>query len=171
MAGAVSLRPVIGSDRARIDAWLALPDVQRWWGSAATAAAEVRLALGSLSALCRMIELDGVAIGYAHAVDAGLWGADLPPEVTPGTWDVDLFIADRAQRGQGIGQAALSALVAEVFQTTLAMAVCVFVSVRNEAAVRAYEKAGFRWVRVWPDAVQGPSWMLVRERSAGSGGG
>ena len=167
----ILLRPVAPADRTRIDAWLALPDVQRWWGSAATAAAEVRQALGSSSALCRMIELDGVAIGYAHAVDAGLWGADLPPEVVPGTWDVDLFIADRAHRGQGRGQAALGALVDEVFSSTLAVAVCVFVSVRNEAAVRAYEKAGFQWVRVWPDAVQGPSWMLVRERSAGSGGG
>ena len=165
MAGAVSLRPVTGSDRARVGQWLAQPDVQRWWGSAGAATAEVQLALGSPSAICRIIEVDGVAVGYAHAVDAGLWGADLPPEVTPGTWDVDLFIADRAQRGQGNGQAALAALVVEVFQTTFAIAVCVFVSIRNEAAVRAYEKAGFGWVRVWPDPVLGPVWMLARERT------
>ena len=47
------------------------------------------------------------------------------------------------------GAAALALLTAEAFATTLAVACCGFVSVRNEAAVRAYEQAGFRWRRIW----------------------
>jgi aminoglycoside 6'-N-acetyltransferase len=51
-----------------------------------------------------------------------------------------------------------------VFATTLAVAVCVFPSVKNERAVRAYEKAGFRWQRVWHDPQTGPAWFMVARR-------
>jgi len=51
-----------------------------------------------------------------------------------------------------------------VFATTLAVAVCVFASIENEAAVRAYEKAGFRWRRVWHDPISGPEWFMIAER-------
>ena len=64
----------------------------------------------------------------------------------------------------GVGQAALAMLKEEVFASTLAVAVCVFPSVKNERAVRAYEKAGFRWKRIWNDPYAGPSWFMVAER-------
>lgn len=141
-----------------------MPDVEAWWGPASATQAEVRIAMTSGHAMCRIIDVDGVAAGYAHAVDATLWGEDLPQELAPGTWDVDLFIALREQRGRGVGAKALRLLTAEVFATTMALAVCVFPSVRNEAAVRAYEKAGFRWQRIWNDPLMGPSWFMVAER-------
>ena len=72
-----------------------------------------------------------------------------PEEVPTGTWDIDLFIASAEHRGRGLGAAALALLAEEVFATTLAVACCAFVSVRNEAAVRAYERTGFRWRRIW----------------------
>jgi aminoglycoside 6'-N-acetyltransferase len=81
-----------------------------------------------------------------------------------GTWDVDLFIAEPGHRGCGAGERALELLAEEVFTTTLAPALAVFVSVRNEAAVRAYERAGFAWARVWEDPLLGPSWMMLRTR-------
>ena len=108
--------------------------------------------------------VDGKPAGYAHAIDAALWGNALPEGLKPGTWDVDLFIAEPAARGRGAGEAALRILIDEVFSTTMALAVSVFVSIRNEAAVRIYEKAGFRWKRIWEDPVFGPMWMMVCER-------
>ena len=54
----------------------------------------------------------------------------------------------------------------EVFATTLALGLSVVVSVRNEAAVRTYEKAGFRWVRVLADPLFGKSWLMLCERNA-----
>jgi aminoglycoside 6'-N-acetyltransferase len=63
-----------------------------------------------------------------------------------------------------VGLQALNLLKAEVFSTTLATAVCVFASIRNEAAVRAYEKAGFHWQRIWNDSAVGPSWFMVARR-------
>ena len=144
--------------------WLARPDIQDWWGPLSQTEAEVNIALNSGHAICRIIESGGVAIGYAHAIDATMWGDALPDELEPGTWDLDLFIASEEHRGQGAGQGALAQLKAEVFATTLAVAVCVFPSIKNERAVRAYEKAGFCWKRIWHDPAMGPSWFMVAER-------
>ena len=162
--GAVGLRPAIRADWDLIRGWLARPDIEEWWGPVSATEAEVNMALGSQHALCRIIEADGRPVGYAHAVDATLWGDELPQDLEAGTWDLDLFIASEAHRGKGVGQVALAMLKSEVFASTLAVAVCVFPSVKNERAVRAYEKAGFRWRRIWNDPYAGPSWFMVAER-------
>ena len=36
----------------------------------------------------------------------------------------------------------------------------------DEPAIRAYERAGFQWARVWEDPISGPSWMMLRHRPA-----
>lgn len=102
----ISLRPVAQLDRARILRWLREPEIQRWWGSAAAAEAEIRLALDSTSAITRMITAEGstvaAAVGYAQAIDIGLVMATPPAEVLPaGTWDVDVFVASAEDRGKG----------------------------------------------------------------------
>lgn len=160
----VSLERATRADFDLIRRWLARPDIQDWWGPVSATEAEVNMALSSEHGICRLIEVDGVPVGYAHAVDATLWGDSLPDDLEPGTWDLDLFVADEAHRGRGVGQAALALLRDEVFATTLAVAVCVFPSVKNERAVRAYEKAGFRWKSVWNDPEMGPAWFMVARR-------
>lgn len=162
---AITLRRATRADWDMIRRWLARADIEDWWGPVSATEAEVNVALGSGHAICRIIEADGEPIGYAHAVDATLWGADLPEDLEPGTWDLDLFIASETHRGKGAGAAALALLKDEVFATTLAVAVCVFPAVRNERAVRAYEKAGFHWKRIWNDPHAGPSWFMVAERA------
>lgn len=161
---AVNLRAANAQDWPRLREWLARSDVQRWWGSPSATEAEIRMVFETPSAIARIVEYDRTPIGYAHAIDATYWGDDLPDNMEPGTWDIDLVIADPAHRGKGIGARALDMLADEVFSSTLALALCVFVSVRNEQAVRAYERAGFQWKTVWDDPAFGPSWMLVRER-------
>ncbi len=160
----VRLRPARRADWDLIRGWLARPDIEAWWGPRTATEAEVNIALNSGHALCRIIEAGGMAVGYAHAVDATMWGDELPQDLAPGTWDLDLFIASEEHRGRGVGQTALSQLKDEVFGTTLATAVCVFPSIRNERAVRAYERAGFRWQRIWNDPHMGPSWFMLAER-------
>jgi aminoglycoside 6'-N-acetyltransferase len=160
----VALRRAEARDWGLLRHWLRRPDIETWWGPAATTEAEVRLAMASQGALACIIMADGEDVGYGHAVDATLWGANLPDGLEPGTWDLDLLIASPQHRGRGIGATALALLKAEVFATTLAIAVCVFARVDDERAVRAYERAGFRWKQVWRDPVHGPSWFMVAER-------
>jgi aminoglycoside 6'-N-acetyltransferase len=160
----IRLRPAMPEDRFRIRRWLAEPEIAAWWGNAASAEAEIALAMTSDTAVCRIVLFGEEPIGYAHAVDAGLWGGERPREIEPGTWDVDLFIGSEQHRSRGLGGVALGALVEEVFATTLAVACCGLVSIRNEAAVRAYERAGFAWRRIWNDPLLGPCWLMAKDR-------
>lgn len=160
----VALRPVVKDDWPLIRSWIKRPDIEGWWGSATAAEAEMRLVAETDQAIARMVLVGGNPVGYTHAIDAGYWGSALPEGMPPGTWDADIFIADPAQRGHGVGERALDLLADEVFTTTLAVALSVFVSVANEPAIRAYERAGFQWARVWEDPIFGPSWMLLRHR-------
>jgi len=160
----LTLRPAMPEDRFLIRRWLADAEIQTWWGSAASAEAGITLAMGSATALPRIIECDGRPIGYAHAVEIGVWAEERPEELPAGTWDIDLFVASAEHRGKGLGHSALSLLTEEVFATTLAVACAGVVSIRNEAAVRSYERAGFRWLRIWHDPLLGPSWLMLKER-------
>lgn len=158
------LRPATDRDWGLVRGWLKRPDIQRWWGSLAAAEAELRIAAETPSSIRRIIEIAGVPAGYAQAVDAGLTGDEAQLALPPGTWDMSLFIAEPALRGRGHGLAALRAMQREVFGSTLALGLSVVVSVRNEAAVRIYEKAGFRWLRVLNDPLFGSSWLMLCER-------
>jgi hypothetical protein len=187
----LSLRPATAEDRPRIRRWLALPAARSWVGDAPGAEARVILAMGSAAALCRVVEEAAVPIGYGHAAEAALWAGSLPAVVAPGTWELELFIAAPAKThpapadvapagaGEAAGAAlgetpqparrpcaaeALALLADEVFATTLAIACCGLVPVTHEAAVRAYERAHFRWQRIWNDPVRGPTWVMLRER-------
>lgn len=160
----VRLRPVAEEDRFLIRRWLSEPEVQKWWGSAAAAEAAITLALESSHALPRVVERDGGPIGYAHAVETAILGEKPSPHMPAGSWLLDFFTGVAEHRGQDVEAAALVLLTAEVFATTLAVACCGIASIRNEAGVRAYERAGFRWLRIWPDRVLGPCWLMEKAR-------
>ena len=161
---AVSLRPALAEDRFRIRRWLADPEVEAWWGNAASAEAEINLGMSSEAALCRIVESEGVPIGYAHALEIGLWAEERPAELASGTWHIGYFLASGQHRGGSLASAVLALLAEEVFATTLAVACSGVVSIRNEAAARAYERAGFRWLRIWSDRLLGPSWLMLKDR-------
>jgi aminoglycoside 6'-N-acetyltransferase len=162
--GTLALRPATDADRPQVHSWLRRPEIRRWWGSLAAAEAEILIATETPSSIRRMVTLAGRAVGYGQAVDADLTGDGEMLSLAPATWDVSLFIAVPELRGKGLGLAALELLSDEVFSTTLALALSVVVSVRNEAAVRIYEKAGFRWHRVLDDPLFGPSWLMLKQR-------
>ena len=142
--------------------WLAAPEAQSWWGTTASAEAEITLAMASTAAVTRIIEHGGVPAGYAHAVETGLLAQAWP--VPAGTWSVDHVVAPAAGNPTEFGAAALSVLTHEVFATTLAVACSGLVSIKHEARARAYERAGFRWRHVLHDLMCGPSWLMLKER-------
>ena len=156
----VDLRPAHGGDWPKIEVWLRQSEVQRWWGSHSAAQAEVLAALSSDMGLCSIIEVDGLAVGYAQAQEAQPVGEALPLADTAGTFRVDAFIGEAQFRARGVGREAIALVVAEIFATSLAVAAIVVVPLKYEAAVRAYEKSGFRWVRVIDDPLLGPSWLM-----------
>jgi RimJ/RimL family protein N-acetyltransferase len=163
---AFRLRPALMQDRFRIRRWLADPEVAASWGNAASVEAEISLALASKTALCRIVDSDRTSIGYAHALEIGLWSEERPADLAAGTWHIGYFLASGQHRHVRAGAAVLALLSAEVFATTLAVACSSVVSVKDETAARAYERVGFRWRRIWNDRLLGPSWLMLRERPA-----
>jgi RimJ/RimL family protein N-acetyltransferase len=87
-----------------------------------------------------------------------------PAALPAGSYEADVFIGSPLHRGKGFGATALVLLASEVFTTTLAVAFGVIVPVRNEAAVRLIERAGFIWREVCHDLLLGPCWVLTAER-------
>ena len=161
----IALRPTVPADWDRVRAWLRQPEIQAWWGGFSAAEAEIAIAAESPSALCRMIVADSLQIGYGQAIDADLVASTRTKALPPGAYIAALFIADPAHRRRGAGEDALAALTQEVFSSTLAIACATVVPVRYEPAVRAAERAGYRWIGVADDGATGQSWLMVRERS------
>src|SRR6185295_19476165 len=129
----LQLRPATPQDRFMIRRWLSNPAVQDWWGTAAGAEAQITLAMDSAAALPRIIQVGCTCIGYAHAVEAGQWAERLREGVPAGAWEVDYFLAPSKGDRAHDGSAVLTLLTAEVFTTTLAVACCSVISIRNEA--------------------------------------
>lgn len=160
------LAPLGPDDRAQVRRWLAMPEVHGWWGTQAAAAARLALALESPGAVSRLVVSDGIAVGYADAMESepGVGSAPAPLDRRPASWECAVFIGSAAHRGQGLGALALAQLADEVFSSTLALAAFVRVPVRSERAARAIEAAGFRWLRVDRTDPSEPAWIMLRER-------
>jgi hypothetical protein len=158
---AVRLRPATAEDGFLLRRWLRDPATQACSGNRASAEAEIALARMSETALTRIVTCEGRPIGYAQAMEAGVRAGAQPREVLPGTWDTQFWIAPSRA---GVLAAIPALLAAEVFATTLAIACSSLVSIRQEMMVRAYERAGFRWRRIWHDPLFGPAWLMLKER-------
>ncbi len=160
----ITLRDLDRADWDRVRAWLQQAEIQAWWGGRSAAEAEIAIAAESPSAISRLILADGAPIGYGHALDADLVRSARTEGLPAGAYVATLFIADPAHRRRGAGETALAALTREVFSSTLAPAVATVVPVRFEPAVRAAERAGYGWIGVRDDGMNGQSWLMVQQR-------
>jgi Acetyltransferase (GNAT) domain len=158
---AIRLRPATAEDGFLLRRWLKDPAIEACAGSRASAEAEIALARLSATALSRIVSWQARPIGYAQALEVGLRAGAQPPDVPAGTWDTQFWIVPAHPR---VLAAIPALLAAEVFATTLAVACCSLVSIRQERMVRAYEQAGFRWRRIWNDPLFGPAWLMLKER-------
>ncbi|MFC4565420.1 GNAT family N-acetyltransferase [Nocardiopsis mangrovi] len=139
----VSLRPWEPGDGPELNRIVALPEVWRWWnGEDFTAPADHarRYVVLVDSAVRGMIQFyEESEPGYRHA-------------------GIDLFI-DPALRGRGLGVDAIRLLAGWLFTERGHHRLVIDPALGNDAAVRAYEKAGFRRVGVlreyWLDHVDG----------------
>jgi RimJ/RimL family protein N-acetyltransferase len=160
----IRLRPATPQDRFLIRRWASDPALQTIGETSASVQAQITLAMDSAAALPRIIEGDGAPIGYAYAAEAGQWTEGSPEGVPSGAWEVSYFLASPKYDRARTGAAVLAILTEEVFATTLSLACSAVVSIRNEAMARAYESAGFHWLRVLHDPYWGPSWLMLKER-------
>jgi aminoglycoside 6'-N-acetyltransferase len=130
----VDLRPLSESDVAELRRILAEPDVARWWDAPED---DFPLADDPDSTRLTMV-VDGAVAGMIQ------FSEEDEPKYRHAA--IDLFV-DPAVRGRGIGPAAIRQVVAMLLERGHHR-ITIDPAVANTAAIRAYEKAGFRRVGV-----------------------
>jgi aminoglycoside 6'-N-acetyltransferase len=134
----VLLRPLTAEDVPAISRIHAQPSVARWWGEPDEAKLQGKAA-GTDECTVFAIEADGAVTGLIQYHEE-----DDPRYRSAG---IDLFVAEEAQ-GKGIGVDAIRTLARHLVHDRGHHRLTIDPAVENRAAIRAYEKAGFRPVGV-----------------------
>jgi aminoglycoside 6'-N-acetyltransferase len=129
------LRPVEHGDAAELRRIHALPEVARWWDDPAD-----DFPIGDDPDSTRLvIEVDGVVAGLIQ------FGEEDEPKYRHAA--IDIFL-DPSFRGRGIGTDAVRRIVRHLIDERGHHRITIDPAADNVAAIRAYEKAGFRPVGV-----------------------
>ncbi len=139
----VTLRPMHDGDADELRRLRAAPEVSRWWGPL-----EDDFPLSDDPDATRMcIAVDGETVGLIQ------YGEE-PEEDFRHAW-VDIFV-DADRHGGGIGTDALETLVEYLLTERGHHRVTIDPAADNLAAIRCYEKAGFRRVGVMESSWRDP---------------
>ncbi len=178
-ADGFTFRPITDDDVPMLAGWLRDPAVGAWWEGVSVTYDDAYVYDNVLEdcdiVTHSVVELDGAPIGFQqwYPVDHD---ADLLAEyeltIDDRAWGIDQFVGESRLHDRGIGSRQVRAVVDWLLGPDGPGARLVVTDpvVENLRAVRCYEKAGFRKVRVLPDheRVDGEprdSWLM--ERPAG----
>lgn len=125
--------------------WLAEPHIARWWGAVDEELASIEGHMTSVEVRPMIAELDGRPIAYVQYYDPHL-EQDHPYQDQPkGTLGIDISIGPPDLLGVGHGSAIVRQLVDALFAAG-APRIVIDPDPDNVRAIRAYEKAGFRYL-------------------------
>jgi aminoglycoside 6'-N-acetyltransferase len=143
---AVTLRPLAPEDVDRVVAIRLEPGVLRWWGPP-DAESLRRQAAGDCEERAFAIEADGELVGLIQC------GEETDPDYRHAS--IDILLAERAQR-RGLGTDAIRTLARYLLDERGHHRLTIDPAAGNAAAIRAYEKVGFRPVGVMRSYWRGP---------------
>ncbi|MCH7809166.1 MAG: GNAT family N-acetyltransferase [Chloroflexi bacterium] len=114
-----------------------------------------------------VIRLDGRPVGYIQCYRLGDY-PDYAKELDedPDAWAIDILIGEDDVRGRGVGSRAIERLVEEQIFSRPGVTTCLLCpEPENERGIRAYEKAGFRYVKtVWVAEEKAYEYVMRRDR-------
>jgi aminoglycoside 6'-N-acetyltransferase len=147
--GLTELRPATGHDVERLCAWHADPEVARYWDDETFTRAEMEERLARPDVEAWIVKEAGEPVGYLQVHPAGL----------------DMFLVPAA-RGRGLGSDAARAMAQRLLGERGRTRVTVDPYEWNEAAVRAWQRAGFVEVSRGhlPDEDHTAPWILMEFR-------
>lgn len=156
-------RDVCREDFPLLGRWLAEPHVAKWWGEPAEELAGIEEAMTSVETRPLLVELDGMPIAYLQCYDPHLEQDHPYQDQPPGTLGIDISIGDPGLTGRGHGSAIIRQFCAELFATGAARIV-IDPDPENAQAIRAYEKAGFRFLDT-RHSIYGPAHFMVLDKA------
>jgi aminoglycoside 6'-N-acetyltransferase len=142
----VGLRPVVDDDILALARIRRTPEVHRHWRGGDDLVAAVREDLAEPGSTPYVIEFDGRVVGWIQ------WQAEEEPAYRHAS--IDLYV-DPALHGRGVGTDAVRTLARHLIVDHGHHRLTIDPAVDNPAAVRAYEKVGFRPVGVMRQHEQG----------------
>jgi len=161
-AGRVAFRSLAADDLPTVAVWLREPHVSRWWGDPVRALEKIADHIGSATVAPYVVTLDDQPIGYFQSYDIHAEVDHPYRDQPPGSIGIDLSIGDPDFVGKGIGPRIVEAIVDRLFADGVPRVV-IDPDPDNTAAIRAYEKAGFRTFDR-RTSIYGPAILMVRDR-------
>jgi len=148
-----TLVPMTESDLQLIVEWRSRPAVHDWYGGRPVTEQEIRTRhLESTDPVTRcIVHLVGEPIGFLQFyeyIPAWKPTIDLGPEDE--AWGIDLYLGEPRLHGQGIGTSLVRGVAERLVSEHGAARVVIDPHIGNAAAIRCYEKAGFRKTRLMP---------------------
>jgi len=131
----VTLRPVVAGDAEGLAAILATPEVARWWPAYDLARVEAEYLVEDEDVIVFAIDLDELLIGLIQASEEN------EPEFRHA--GIDLFL-DPKVHGRGLGPEAIRIVARHLIEDRGHHRLTIDPAADNAAAIRAYEKVGFR---------------------------
>jgi len=164
VVAAIELRPADARDRFALRAWIADPAAGLWTTTRAGAEAAILMAFDLPVAMPRFARSEGADIAYLHVLDQPRSAAASQGGIPAGAMMIDVIVSPRATLAPDTAATMIGAYADEVFSATLVPTLTAAVPLRREAAVRAFEQAGFHWSRIERTASAEPSWLMRRDR-------
>jgi ribosomal protein S18 acetylase RimI-like enzyme len=169
----IAFRRLAADDLQQVFLWLIRPHVAKGYAAAPGSFMEVVAKFGPRTrddnvVRAYMFSVDGRDAGYIQAYDVAAFGEyaeSLACEA--GTACMDLFIGEEDLAGRGIGPRVIDRFVNEVVLADAGVRACIAgPGEGNRAAIRAFEKAGFRrWKTLRTGEGEGEC-VMRRERDA-----
>ena len=113
------------------------------------------------------ILLDGRQVGYIQCYRVGDYAEYAKAiDLDDDAWAIDLYVGEDDARGRGLGARVIELFVEEqVFSRPGVMTCLLCPEPENERGIRAYEKAGFRYVKtVWVAEENAHAYVMRRDR-------
>jgi aminoglycoside 6'-N-acetyltransferase len=154
---AISFNRLEQADLAQMYHWLRNPHVSRWYGPTPDTLAEVegkyvtRIS-GEEPVDCFIVRYEKRPVAYiqTYRIDHDIAYAEALG-VDRDAAGIDLFIGEDSFRYHGFGPIILQEFIKRIVFTSASISCCVIApTVSNDAAIRAYQKAGFRHVKTVP---------------------
>ena len=171
-ARAITFRPLVTEDLPMMHAWINTTHVAEWWDATPTledvSRKYAKRIAGEEPTRSFVIECDAHPIGYIQTYRI----ADYPEyaaQVAPGenAAGVDLFIGDATQISHGTGSGVLTEFLRTIVFADESIDECILgPEIKNQRAIRCYEKVGFRyWKTVQIPGERAPEYLMRITRS------